>query len=70
MTLPDDAPFKELIRAKRDGARLSGVQLRRLAQGITDGGLSDVTTFSGGPPLRSPSTMRPNRQPQIAHALP
>jgi thymidine phosphorylase len=41
VTLPDDAPFKELIRAKRDGATLTGVQLRRLARGIADGGLSD-----------------------------
>ena len=42
MSLPDDAPFKELIRAKRDGATLSGVQLRRLARGIADGSLSDA----------------------------
>jgi thymidine phosphorylase len=41
-SVPDDAPFKELIRAKRDGATLSGVQLRRLAGGIADGGLSDA----------------------------
>ena len=40
--LPDDAPFKELIRAKRDGVRLTGVQLRRLAGGIADGGLRDA----------------------------
>jgi thymidine phosphorylase len=42
VSLPDDAPFKELIRAKRDGATLTGTQLRRLAHGIADGSLSDA----------------------------
>jgi thymidine phosphorylase len=40
--LSDDAPFKELIRAKRDGHKLSGAQLGRLARGIAEGGLSDA----------------------------